>query len=255
MRQERGNVFVLKKIMKAKDSSGPKIPLGVVGFPMLLGLLIWYAYWMNLYFGLGWKQFGIRPRKLEGLSGVLFSPFLHGDVGHLWNNTLPLMVLSACLFYFYRSISWKVIGYGILISGVLTWTIADTGNHIGASGLIYVMASFIFFKGIMSRNYRLVALSMLVVFLYGSMVWYIFPVKVGISWEGHLAGAITGVLFALFFRSDPTQRPTYAWESPTYEAEDDAFMRHFDEEGNFIPESELKRRMELEEESDSETLS
>ena len=208
---------------------------------MLLGLIIWYAYWMNLEFALGWKQYGIRPRKVEGMLGIVASPFLHGDVSHLWNNTLPLMLLSAALFYFYRKISWKVIGYGILLSGFLTWLIADRGNHIGASGLIYVMASFIFFKGILGKNFRQIALSLIVVFMYGSMVWYVFPIKAGISWEGHLAGAIAGLFFAFVFRNDLHSNTKYMWESEDYNEEEDPFMRHFDAHGNFISESEMRR--------------
>ena len=222
-------------------SSEFKFSLSVLAYPMALGLAIWYAYWMNLEFGLGWKQYGIRPQKLEGLLGIVTSPFLHGDVSHLWNNTLPLMVLSAALFYFYRSISWQIIGFGVLLSGLLTWLIADHGNHIGASGLIYVMASFIFFKGVFAKNYRLVALSMIVVFLYGSMVWYVFPIKEGISWEGHLAGGITGLLFALIYRKSIPSKPKFIWETEAYDETNDPFMRHFDKDGNFISESELKK--------------
>ncbi len=222
-------------------SSELKFSLAVIAYPMLLGLAIWYAYWMNLEFGLGWKRYGIRPQEVEGLVGVLTSPFLHGDVSHLWNNTLPLMVLSAALFYFYRKISWQIIGFGVLLSGLLTWLIADNGNHIGASGLIYVMASFIFFKGILAKNYRLVALSLIVVFMYGSMIWYVFPIKAGISWEGHLSGAITGLLFAIVYRSTVPSDPKYVWESDNYDESKDPFMQHFDEEGNFISESELRR--------------
>src|SRR5690606_6024302 len=116
------------------------------------------------------------------------------------NNTIPLFVLTMALFYFYRKIAWKVILYGILLSGLITWLIGRPANHIGASGLIYVLVSFIFFKGIFAKNYRLVALSLLVIFLYGSLIWYVFPVKEHMSWEGHLGGLITGFVFALFFR-------------------------------------------------------
>ncbi|MFD0860799.1 rhomboid family intramembrane serine protease [Sungkyunkwania multivorans] len=230
--------------MKSQDF---KFTSGVVGYPMLFGLLIWYVFWIDKEFGLGLKSFGIRPLELEGLIGIVMSPFLHGDVGHLWNNTIPLMVLSAALFYFYRTISWKVLGYGILLSGFFTWLIGGYGNHIGASGLIYVLASFIFFKGILAKNYRLIALSMLVVFLYGSMIWYIFPVKPGMSWEGHLSGAVTGLLFAVLYRRAIIQPKQYVWEDENYDEDNDPFMQHFDEEGNFVSESEQKRMEELEE--------
>ncbi len=219
---------------------------GVIAYPMLFMLLIWYVFWVELKFDIPLRSFGVRPHTLKGLIGIVMSPFLHSDVDHLYNNTIPLGVLSAALFYFYRPISWKVLGYGILLSGTLTWLIGQSGNHIGASGLIYVLASFIFFKGIFAKNFRLVALSMLVVFLYGSMIWYVFPVDVSISWEGHLSGAITGFVFALIFRNQIAKPPKYAWEKPDYNEEDDPFMKHFDEDGNFIEHIEEEAPEEIE---------
>jgi membrane associated rhomboid family serine protease len=159
---------------------------------------------------------------------------LHADIGHLYNNTIPIFVLSMALFFFYSKLAWRVILWGVLLSGTLTWFIAQRGNHIGASGLIYVLFGFIFFKGLFAKHYRLIALSLMVVFLYGSMVWYVFPIKEGMSWQGHLSGLITGFLFALFFRKQVARPETYAWERPDYTEEDDPFMKHFDEHGNFI---------------------
>jgi len=143
-------------------------------------------------------------------------------------------MLTAALVYFYRGIAFKVLLYGILLSGFITWLIARPSYHIGASGVIYVLATFIFFKGIFAKHYRLVALSLLVVFLYGSMIWYVFPVEEGISWEGHLGGLITGFLFAIIFRKSIAKPETYVWQQPDYNEEDDEFLKHFDENGNFI---------------------
>ena len=149
--------------------------------PMIAVLLIWTVFWVEIRFQINLNQYGIFPRTLIGLRGVLFSPFLHGSVDHLYNNTLPLAILTASLVYFYRSISLKVLLLGILLSGVLTWFIGRPSYHIGASGVIYVLASFIFFKGIFTKHYRLVALSLIVVFIYGSLLWFIFPLKDDIS--------------------------------------------------------------------------
>jgi hypothetical protein len=123
-----------------------------------------------------------------------------------------------------------------LFSGILTWIFARPSYHIGASSLIYVLASFIFFKGIQTKYYRLVALSFLVVLLYGGMVWYIFPnVEQGISWEGHLSGLIVGIVFTKFFRVPQYQKILkYDWEQPDFDPSQDKFMQRFDQNGNFV---------------------
>ncbi|WP_299125528.1 rhomboid family intramembrane serine protease [uncultured Winogradskyella sp.] len=223
----------------------------VILYPLMILFSIWLVFWYQVRIDYSIKAFGIRPQKLEGLLGIFTSPFLHGDIGHIYNNSIPLFVLSLALFYFYKKIAWKVILYGILISGFLTWLIASNGNHIGASGLIYVLVSFVFFKGIFAKHYRLIALSLIVIFLYGSMIWYVFPIKAGMSWEGHLSGLITGLVFALIFRKQVAKPERYKWEQSDYDEEDDLFMRHFDENGNFIefePEPEVDVEIELESE-------
>jgi membrane associated rhomboid family serine protease len=202
--------------------------------PMLAGLLIWVVYWLEIQLGINLNDFGIYPRRLTGLKGIFFSPFIHGSLEHLYNNTLPLMVLTASLFYFYRDVAIQVLLIGFLLSGILTWLTGRPSYHIGASGIIYVLASFIFFKGIFAAHYRLVALSLIVVFLYGGLIWYIFPVKDGISWEGHLSGFLTGLLLALLMKAKTPQDPKYHWEREDYREEEDEFMKHFDNEGNFI---------------------
>jgi len=219
----------------------------VVLYPLMIVFTIWLVFWYQVRVDHGIKSFGIRPQKFEGLLGIFTSPFLHGDISHIYNNSIPLFVLLLALFYFYKRIAWKVILYGVLLSGFLTWLIASTGNHIGASGLIYVLVSFIFFKGIFAKHYRLIALSLMVIFLYGSMIWYVFPVKDGMSWEGHLGGLITGLVFALIFKKQVAKPERYKWEQPSYNEEDDPFMRQFDENGNFIElEPEPETEFELE---------
>ena len=171
---------------------------------------------------------------MSGLKGVFFSPFIHSDIYHLYHNSLPLFILTLALFYFYRDLAWKIIIWGILCSGFLTWIIGRPSYHLGASGLIYVLVSFIFFKGIQVSNYRFIALSLLVVFLYGSMIWYVFPLDEKISWEGHLSGFIIGTLFSFIFKSKSIKKERYDWELGDYKPQEDPFMRQFDENGNFI---------------------
>ena len=149
---------------------------------------------------------------------------------------MPLFILTTALIYFYRDISLKVLLYGILMSGLITWIIGRDSFHIGASSLIYVLVSFIFFKGMMTQYYRLMALSLAVVMLYGGMIWYVFPeVDKEISWEGHLAGLISGFAFAIIFKTpDYKKAIQYEWEKPDFNPEGDMFMKHFDENGNFV---------------------
>ncbi len=211
-----------------------KFTNAVVLVPMMALLLIWTVFWVEVRFRVNLNDLGIYPRTISGLKGVLFSTFIHSSLSHLYNNSLPIVVLSAALVFFYRRIAWKVVVFGILAAGIITWLIGRPSYHIGASGLIYVMASFIFFKGVFTKHYRLVALSLIVVFIYGSMLWYIFPVKDGISWEGHLAGFITGIALAYLLKAEVPQVKKYSWEREDYEEEEDDFLRHFDEDGNFI---------------------
>lgn len=204
--------------------------------PSLLLGFIWVVFLFENMTNIDLTTHGILPRNFSGLQGVIFSPFLHGDLNHIANNTIPLFVLTTALIYFYRSISLKVLFYGVLLSGMITWVIGRNSFHIGASSLIYVLVSFIFFKGLMSQYFRLMALSLAVVMFYGGMIWYVFPqIDHKISWEGHLAGLITGFLFAKWFKTpDYNKTIQYEWEKPDFNPEEDSFMKHFDENGNFV---------------------
>ena len=212
--------------------------------PMLAVLLIWTVFWVEVRYQVNLNHFGVYPRTLSGLKGVLLSPFLHGSIDHLYNNTMPVAILTAALFYFYRSIALRVLILGLLISGGLTWLIGRPSFHIGASGIIYVLASFIFFKGIFSKYYRLVALSLGVVFIYGSMLWYMFPIKDGISWEGHLSGFIAGLVLAATLKAEIPVQKKFDWEQEDYKEEEDEFLQHFDEEGNFIEDKKVPAQEE-----------
>jgi len=217
-----------------KENEHFNFTTGVVAYPILFVLLIWLVFWFEVRFGFDFTNFGIYPLTIKGLRGVVFSPFIHGSIQHLYHNSIPLFVLSMALFYFYRATAWKVLVFGILLSGFFTWCIGRPSYHIGASGLVYVLVSFTFFKGVFAKYYRLIALSLLVVFLYGSMIWYTLPIDASISWEGHLSGLVTGLVFAVFFRRDIVKPQKYAWEENDYKEDDDPFLKHFDEEGNFI---------------------
>ena len=218
------------------DDNHFKFSNAVIGLPVFFVLFLWILYWFQIRFDVDFYKSGIYPRDFSGLQGILFSPFIHENLSHLYNNSIPLLVLLAALKYFYPKQSIKVIIFGILFSGLITWLIGRENYHIGASGLIYVLVSFIFFKGIQTGYYRLVALSLSIILLYGGMIWYVFPeIDNSISWEGHLAGFITGFVMTLFYRTSEYKKTIiYDWQKPDFIPQNDPFMKHFDENGNFV---------------------
>ncbi|NHN26048.1 rhomboid family intramembrane serine protease [Flavobacterium jejuense] len=209
----------------------------VVLLPMLFILFLWMVFWVEVHFKISFSHYGIYPRETFGLKGIFFSAFLHGSLQHLINNSLALFVLLGILRFFYREQAGRVVIFGILFSGLGTWLLGRPSYHIGASGLIYVLVSFIFFKGIFTKYYRLMAVSFLIILLYGGMVWYMFPdVEKGISWEGHLSGFLTGLAMALVMKTSQFAKPAvYEWEKPDFNPENDVFIKNFDEKGNFNP--------------------
>lgn len=196
--------------------------------PTFFIFLIWFIYWIEIRFSLNFTKFGVLPRNLSGLKGVFLSPFIHSDTNHLFNNSVPLFVLISFLVYFYRSVYLKVLFFGGFLSGLLTWLIAREAYHIGASGIVYLVFSFVFFSGVIKKQFQLVAVSLIVIFLYGSMIWYVLPIKDGVSWEGHLSGFLIGLIFAFIFK----QRGIIKEQ---YEFEETEFDLLFDDDGNYNP--------------------
>ena len=211
-----------------EDESQLKISKSIFFIPILYVVGIWFVYWVEIYFNINFNKYGVLPRDLIGLRGVVFTHFIHSDANHLFNNSIPLFVLLLSTFYFYRDIAYKVLIFGGLLSGLLTWGIARDSYHIGASGIVYLLFSFIFFSGIIRKHYRLVALSLIIIFLYGSMIWYVLPIKDGMSWEGHLSGLLMGLFFAVFYKNKGLTKKEHQFSET-------AFDLLFDENGNYAP--------------------
>lgn len=146
--------------------------------------------------------FGIYPRTLRGLVGLVTAPLVHGDIFHLISNSIPLLILGVGFLYFYHKLAPEVFLWIYFITGFWVWLLGRESWHIGASGLIYGIASFVFVSGIIRKNTRLLGLALIVLFLYGGLVYGLFPDKVhpGISWESHLLGALCGLILAVYFR-------------------------------------------------------
>ena len=199
--------------------------------PIVTICVIWFIYWLEIRFGYNFNKYGIFPRSFRGLRGVFLSPFIHSDVSHLFNNSVPLFSLMASLFYFYKEIAFKILLIGTILTGLLCWSFARDSYHIGASGVIYLLFSFIFFSGIIRKYYRLIAMSLVVIFLYGSMMWFILPTEDRISWEGHLSGFLIGLLFSILFRKKGIIKEQYQFSETEFDL-------LFDENGNFTPSKE-----------------
>jgi membrane associated rhomboid family serine protease len=185
---------------------------------------MWLVKFVEILFETDFSRFGIYPLAAKGLPGILFSPFIHADFSHLFSNTIPLFFLSLALFYFYSEVAFEVFVWTYFLTGFLVWVGGREAWHIGASGVVYGLASFLFFSGIIRRYFRLIALSLLIVFLYGSMVWGLFPgVYKNVSWESHMLGFFSGVVLAVLYRNQGPQRPVYEWmeEDQSGEQEDE----------------------------------
>ena len=205
-----------------RDFYRKKLLLSLI-IPGIFVFLMWLVKIIEVLFEVDFSGFGIYPLSLRGLPGIIFSPFIHSDFKHLFNNSLPLLLLSVALFYFYSEVALKVLFWTYILTGILVWLGGRSAWHIGASGIIYGLASFLFFSGIIRKYFRLIALSLLVVFLYGEMVWGLFPgIYKNISWESHMLGFFSGIVLAVWFRKEGPQMPVYEWmEEGESESESD----------------------------------
>lgn len=183
--------------------------------PALFLVLLWLIKLGEVLAHIDLRFLGIYPLKAEGLIGIITAPLIHGDFKHLSANSVPLFVLGASLFYFYKEIAIKTTVIIYLITGLCVWVGGREAWHIGASGVVYGLAGFLFFSGIFRRDNRLLAITMMVTFLYGSLVWGVFPdffPEENISYESHFWGLVTGSVLAFYFRKEGPQRKKYQWE-------------------------------------------
>ncbi|PQJ82574.1 rhomboid family intramembrane serine protease [Polaribacter glomeratus] len=215
-----------------EDKHKIKLTKSFLLVPIVYVVSIWVLYLIEIKCNLNFNKYGVYPRTFEGFRGVFLTHFIHSNTSHLFNNSVPLFVLLSSLFYFYKEVAYKVLLFGAFFTGFLTWLIARESYHIGASGIVYLLFSFVFFSGIIRKHYRLVALSLIIIFLYGSMIWYILPIKDGMSWEGHLSGFLTGFVFAIIYRKKGIVKQVHQFKETEFDL-------LFDEQGNFCPPLEV----------------
>lgn len=203
-------------------------------YSLLFSVIIVGIFWLvklaeNLL-NLDLTEYGILPLQIDGLRGIIFSPFIHSSYDHLLSNSIPFLILSFALFYFYRNLAYRILFLIYILSGICVWLGGRDSYHIGASGIVYGLASFLFFSGVLRKDANLLTIGIIVVFLYGSMFWGIFPIKPGISWESHLWGSASGLLLAFYYRHQGPVRPASSWENGPEEEDDDSGEEEFNEE-------------------------
>jgi membrane associated rhomboid family serine protease len=188
-------------------------------FPSVFIAVIWLVKIFEAISNSSLYYLGLFPKRFSGLWKVATFSLIHSDIKHLVSNTFPVLILAPAITYFYKTAAPKVILLSYLLPGLFLWFFGRPAYHIGASAMIYSFITFLFFSGIIRRDKRAIALSLIVTFLYGSLVWGVLPLDPIISWEGHLSGAVSGIIAAFLFRKyDPYKK--YDWEDETEEESD-----------------------------------
>jgi membrane associated rhomboid family serine protease len=211
-------------------------------YPLLLLIVMWLVYWADHLFPLiDFYKFGVKPHDVSSLKGILFMPLIHSknEVEHILNNSMPAAILLGAIIYYYREIALRVFVFSWIGTGIGVWVFAELTNsfHIGMSGVIYAMVGFLFTSGVIRKYLPLQAIALFVAFVYGSLIWGIFPMQPHVSWEGHLSGLVSGIVLAFMYRKLGPQSPKYQ-----YEIEKELGIEPPDFEG------ELKERIRLAEE-------
>ena len=178
-----------------------------VFIPLVFIACMWVVKLFEVVTGFDLGIYGTLPQHISGLKGILFSPLIHGDWQHLVSNSVPFFILGFLMIFNYRKVAYKSFAFIYLAGGLMLWIIGRENYHIGTSGLIYGMAFFLFFSGVFRKNIQAIALSLFVVFLYGSIVWGVLPMDLTVSWEGHLMGALSGSIMAFVYRKVDLPEP------------------------------------------------
>ena len=218
--------------------SDKTLNFSAVLYAALMVAAMWFGFLLQ---NLGWFSGcsgAIIPLSPYGLKGIFLSPFLHGGLEHIFGNSVPIFVLIFLLFQFYPFIAKKVFSVGWVLTGFLVWLLPPidifTGEYnqvciIGASGIVYVLAFFLFFSGVFRWNMKFLTVSMVVALYYGSLIWGVLPEELfshleepsRISWQSHLSGAVVGIIMAFVFRKNVEIKKRFIWEFPNYYSEKD----------------------------------
>ena len=150
--------------------------------------------------GMSLSNWGIFPREADGLVGIVTAPLVHGSWEHLFSNSAPMLVTTTIIHFFYKRVALTSFLFIYFITGLAVWLFGRSAYHIGASGVVYGLVSFIFWSGVFRRNIKSIILALIVTILYSGYLGGIVPFKEGVSWESHLLGAIVGIFIAFLFK-------------------------------------------------------
>ena len=218
--------MILAQAVRMEDKKDKRKFFGSLVIPACIVTMMWVVKIIEVSFGIGLGRYGLVPQTLNGLYGILTLPFLHGNWEHLMTNSVSLLVLGTALYYFYPTLANPVMLITYLLCGLLTWCLGSPNSvHIGASALIYGLNLFLITSGFIRGNRMLVVISLVMVFLYGGFVWGMIPELAelqSISWEGHLSGAMAGIVLALALRKKGPQKETHHWDEDDDESSDES---------------------------------
>ena len=197
-----------------------------IRIPLVFIFIMWTMHVLQLIMGVTIIGLGIYPRTFNGVVGIFTAPLIHGSFAHLFSNTIPIFLLITILYLAYKRSATIALFLIYIGTGIGMWLFARSSYHIGASGVVYGLVSFIFWTGVFRKNMRSIALSLIILFLYSGYIWGIFPGKPGISWDGHLIGALVGIWVAYLLRNRLEEREEY--EVYEYEEEESPAEYYFD---------------------------
>ncbi len=197
-----------------------------LGFPVICAVILWIIHSAKVVLHLPLNRLGILPREVDGLKGVIFSPLIHGDWGHLISNTAPLMVMTFVLAAFYSRVAYKSFFLIYIFTGLSVWLMGRDSFHIGASGVVYGLVSFVFWSGVFRRNAKSIVIALVILFMYSGLLIGVLPTKPGISWESHLLGGVMGIIFAYLLRHQTELDEV----EPSYDLSSEPKKRYFDED-------------------------
>ncbi|WP_019193411.1 rhomboid family intramembrane serine protease [Corynebacterium timonense] len=187
----------MNKTPAQKRATGVRYALGFLA-------VIWAVFLVNtIFFGRKLNYFGIHPLDPSGLTGIFFAPLLHADLSHIMSNSVPGAIFCFLIGYSGSRVFWEVTGFTWIIAGVGTWIFGGVGtNHIGASSLVYGWLTYLIIRGIFNRSMKQILLGVILGFFYSGLIWGVLPINPGVSWQGHLFGAIGGLVAGMVITSD-----------------------------------------------------